>query len=89
MQKICLVAINSRYSHANLALFYLRTYVKDLNYEVEILQFSINLETDEIIRQIEKQNPEVLGFSVYIWNVETVKIILKKSKILSYKKFNS
>ena len=87
--KILLLSLNSRYTHSNLALYYLRTAAKDSGFEVSIKELSINLQIIEIITEIYKSQPDVLAISVYIWNSELVaklfpeiKQILPKCKIV-------
>lgn len=83
MKKLLLVGINARYTHSNLALRYLRNSVTDLNFQVEIIEFSINQSLLEIIEQIVIEEPEILAISVYIWNTEIVKeLLLEINKIL-------
>ena len=86
--KIILTTLNSKYIHTNLAIRYLKEYVKDLA-SVDIMEFTINQTMDDIVGEIYKRKPTVLGFSTYIWNVEqtlkiaeTIKIILPNTKIL-------
>jgi len=84
MKKVLLIGINARYSHVNLALYCLRTYVSDLNYRVKIKEFSINRGADKILNEIIDEDPEAAAFSVYIWNAELIKSIFAKIK-----KYNS
>ena len=43
---------------------------------IEIAEFTINQETDEILRGIYKKKPDVLAFSCYIWNLRKVEELL-------------
>lgn len=43
---------------------------------IEIAEFTINQEADEILREIYKKQPDVLAFSCYIWNLEMVEKLL-------------
>ncbi|WP_054252486.1 B12-binding domain-containing radical SAM protein [Neofamilia massiliensis] len=79
--KILLVGINAKYSHQNLAIEYIKRYLKSEN--VKTLDFNINQNIDDIYREIIKENPDVLGFSSYIWNINFVERLtsdLKKAK---------
>ncbi|MCP4133905.1 MAG: DUF4080 domain-containing protein [bacterium] len=84
MKKILLTAINARYTHSNLALYYLKEYASGLEYDITILSFSINRKIDEIIeaivREMTGQEPGVAAFSVYIWNAEIIKAIIPRIK---------
>ena len=78
--KILLVGINARYTHSNLAIRYLRNAIHDLNYEVEIAEYSINQHLLDILQNIYFRKPDVIGFSVYIWNSELLKHLLPEIK---------
>ena len=83
MHKIVLVGINSKYIHTNLGIRYIREYLKKNGLQIEIVESSINNSINEIIREIYEKKPDILGFSVYIWNVEyTFKIIKEIKKIM-------
>ncbi|GAA0078324.1 B12-binding domain-containing radical SAM protein [Clostridium sp. CTA-5] len=70
--KILLTAINSKFIHSNLAVRYLRNFTKDMDYEPVIREFSINDREEKILEEIIKEKPDVVAFSVYIWNVEMI-----------------
>jgi radical SAM superfamily enzyme YgiQ (UPF0313 family) len=80
MKRLLLVGINARYTHLNLAIRYLRNYTIDLEYQTEIIEFSINQDILEILEQIACNKPEILAFSVYIWNTDIVRILLPEIK---------
>lgn len=68
--KIVLVSIDSKYIHTNLAVRYLQA---NCDFPVEILEFTIKDSLEKILAAIKKAAPELLGFSVYIWNVTLVR----------------
>jgi len=74
--KICLLGINARYTHSNLALFYLRKYVGS-NHKSIIIEKTINDSIYDILIEIDKINPDVVCFSIYTWNQSHIKSILK------------
>jgi len=76
MKKILLTGINSRFSHPNLALYCLRSYISDLEFNVEIMEFTISQDTEEILVSLARSKPRIIGLSVYIWNVEKIKEVL-------------
>jgi len=78
--KILLVSINARYTHSNLAVRYVRNSISDLNHLVEIAEFSINQNSLDILKNIYSHKPDVIGFSVYIWNTNLIKILLPEIK---------
>jgi len=81
MKNILLTGINARYSHSSPALYYLRSYNQDLGYNIQIIEFIINQDLDEIIDSIIKNKPDCICFSVYIWNAELVKSIIPIIKL--------
>ncbi len=80
MKKLLLVGINARYTHLNLAIRYLRNHINDLEYQTEIIEFSINQDILEILEQIACNKPEIIAFSVYIWNTDIVRTLLPEIK---------
>ena len=80
MKKLLFVGINARYTHSNLSLRYLRNFVAKLEYESEILEFSINQDFLQILEQIEHTQSDILAFSVYIWNTEITFLLLSEIK---------
>ncbi len=70
--KILLTALNSQYVHSNLAVRYLKAFTKELPYEGVIREFTINERESIILKEIIAEKPDIVCFSVYIWNVEMV-----------------
>ncbi len=67
--KILLCAINSKFSHTNLAVRLINRYSGE---RADILEFTINENTSYIISEIFKYSPDVVCFSAYIWNIEII-----------------
>ena len=67
-----LVAINTKYSHTNLALRYLKNMKINQNVEVELREFTINQSINYILAEIYKTQSDVICFSCYIWNIDMV-----------------
>ena len=44
--------INSRFTHSNLAIRYLKAFTEDLNYDCLIREFSINDRVERIVEEI-------------------------------------
>lgn len=70
--KILLAAINAKYIHSNLAVYSLKAYAKKFTEHIVIGEYTINHHKDYILEQIFKQQPDVLCFSCYIWNIDIV-----------------
>ncbi len=83
--RILLTAINAKYIHSNLAVYtlkayaekYLATYAPD-KLGIDIAEYTINQQTDDILRGIYKKAPDVLCLSCYIWNISYVEEIVKE-----------
>ena len=80
--KILLTALNSKFVHSNLAVRYLKAFTKDINYDCEIREFSINDREEKILEEIIKEKPNVVGFSTYIWNIEMIKRLSNLIKLV-------
>lgn len=81
---ILLVGINAKYIHSNLAIRCLQKYLEmHTRYRAEVAEFTINQEFNRIMREIYGKNPDILGFSCYIWNFDLIKrLTLELKKVL-------
>ena len=70
MSDILLVTLNARYSHASLGLRYLYANMGVLRPHCEIVEFVIGTRTETLAERILARQPRIVGFGVYIWNVE-------------------
>jgi radical SAM superfamily enzyme YgiQ (UPF0313 family) len=68
MKKIVFVALNSSWSQSNLALYYMREMIRDLDFEKDLLSFSMNEPFMQILEGIYRHKADVICFSAYIWN---------------------
>lgn len=81
MMEVILVGINSKYIHTNLSIRYLKA---NCDYPIALKEYTIKDKPEIIAKDLIELNPDVIGFSVYIWNIEiTCKVleILKAKKI--------
>ena len=69
--KILLTTLNSKFIHTNLAIRYLKAFVKDL-IDVDIREYTINNDLDYILKDIYKNDYDLILFSTYIWNVDDI-----------------
>lgn len=77
--KFLLVALNSKYIHSNPALYSLRAYVGDeLREHVELAEYTINHVFTDVLADIYKRQPDVIGISCYIWNIRMVRELTKE-----------
>jgi anaerobic magnesium-protoporphyrin IX monomethyl ester cyclase len=80
--KIVLATLNAKYIHTSLALRYLKAYCEK-DFSVEIAEYTIKDPAMNIVTDLYSRNPDVVGFSCYIWNIEetiTVIDMLRKVK---------
>lgn len=74
--KVLLVSLNAKYIHSSLALRYIASYCDVFKENMEVLELTINHEENDIIKAIYSKQPDVVGFSCYIWNMEIVENII-------------
>lgn len=72
MKKIVLTAINAKYIHSNPAIYSLKANAGEYGQTVELAEYTINHQKEEILAGIYQRKPDVVGFSCYIWNIEYV-----------------
>ncbi|OCS87501.1 B12-binding domain-containing radical SAM protein [Caryophanon tenue] len=73
--KIVLSTLNAKYIHTNLALRYLKGALLP-QYESEMAEYTIKDPAFNIVSDLFQKNPDIVGFSCYIWNIEeTIKVI--------------
>ncbi|MCK8827453.1 B12-binding domain-containing radical SAM protein [Natroniella acetigena] len=73
---VLLTALNAKFIHSSLALRYLKSYCQG-QFEIELAEYTINQASDYIAAEIYKQEPDLVGFSCYIWNMEQVLEVIK------------
>lgn len=80
--KVLLATLNSKYSHINIALYYLKNCIKDIC-DVTIKNYTINDNLDNILEDIMFQKPDLVCFGCYIWNIEQILKLCKNINILN------
>ena len=82
--KFLLTALNAKYIHSNPALYSLRAYAgKEMRNCIQIAEFTINNSIEDILAGIYEKQPDVIGFSCYIWNWEMIqKLIVLVNKVM-------
>ncbi len=66
---IILTTLNSRYMHCAFGLRYLHANLGELRAKARICEFTIQQRAIDIVEQLLELKPQIVGFSVYIWNV--------------------
>ncbi len=84
--KALLVAVNAKYIHSNLGIYSIRAYglahgIQASN--LEIAEYTINQHMEDILADIYRRKPELIGFSCYIWNIQVIReLAVELHKIL-------
>ncbi len=82
--RFLLAAVNAKYIHSNLGVYslkaYAEKYLSDSAAEIQIGEYTINQQPDEILRDIFLRRPDVVGFSCYIWNIVYIRRIIRNLK---------
>ncbi len=71
--KVVIACLNSKYIHASLAPWCLLSGVRAYSavpIEAKVMESTINSDVNAFAEQIIKENPDILSFSSYIWNIE-------------------
>ncbi|MEQ2677601.1 B12-binding domain-containing radical SAM protein [Enterocloster citroniae] len=81
--KILLVAVNAKYIHSNLGIYSLKAYARqqlEANpprtqdpVTIELAEYTINHQLDACLQDLYRRKPDVIGFSCYIWNIESIR----------------
>ena len=82
MNRIALIAINSSWYQSNLALYYLREMVRELDFELVMSSFSTSDLYMDVLKGVYNTSADVLCFSAYIWNRSYLENILPDVKAL-------
>jgi radical SAM superfamily enzyme YgiQ (UPF0313 family) len=67
---IVLSTLNARYAHASLGLRYLLANMEELQPQTRLVEFVIGTRTADLVEKLLAHAPRIIGFGVYIWNVE-------------------
>lgn len=72
-----LTAVNAKYIHSNPAIYSLKAYAgKALQSYIALAEYTINNKAEEILGDLYKRRPDVIGFSCYIWNISMIQELL-------------
>jgi radical SAM superfamily enzyme YgiQ (UPF0313 family) len=73
---ILLSTLNARYAHASLGLRCLLANMGELQPVTRLQEFVIGAKTTDVVERLLAQRPRIVGFGVYIWNVdETERVV--------------
>ena len=82
--KYLLVALNASYIHSNLGVYLITAYVRKHDHDIDIqyAEYTINHNSEEILRDIYSHKADAIGFSCYIWNIDVMLDLIKDMKQL-------
>ncbi len=83
MPDIVLTTLNAKFIHAAFGLRYLFANLGDLQPRAVIAEFDINLRPLDIAEMLLAREPKIIGFGVYIWNVEESTEVITAIKKIS------
>ena len=73
---IVLTTLNAKYIHAAFGLRYLLANLGPLAARTALVEFDINQRPLDIVERLLAQEPKIIGFGVYIWNVEPTTAVI-------------
>ena len=83
MSEIILSSLNARYIHCSLGLRYLLANMGDLRSHTSLSEYNISSRPIDIAEDLIEQQPKIIGFGVYIWNIEHTTQVVKLIKTIA------
>ena len=80
MPDIVLTTLNAKYIHASFGLRYLLANLGPLQSSACLVEFDINQRALDIAEVLLARDPRIIGFGVYIWNVEPTAAVVAAIK---------
>ena len=80
---ILLSTLNARYAHASLGLRYLQANMGTLQDQTRLKEFVIGTRGADIVEKLLAEKPRIIGFGVYIWNVNDITEVVGLLKLLA------
>lgn len=80
---VAICVLNSKYIHSSLAPWYLKAAIEANcpgNVNVSIIEATINDDLKHLAEQIITLNPDLIGFSCYIWNIIKTRKLIRMVK---------
>jgi len=79
---ILLSTLNARYSHASLGLRYLLANMGELQEQTRLHELALGARAADAVERLLAHKPRIIGFGVYIWNVEeTTKLVAMLKRV--------
>ena len=79
---IILATLNAKYIHTNIAIRYLKAAARP-EFDPQLAEYTIKDPAFNIVSDLFQKEPDVIGFSCYIWNIEeTIKVVKMLKTVL-------
>jgi len=82
---ILLTTLNARYMHSAFGLRYLYANLGELQSRAQLREFTIQQRPIDIAEKLLHSQPQIIGFSIYIWNVTETSEVIALIKAISSK----
>ncbi|MBK7857619.1 MAG: DUF4080 domain-containing protein [Archangiaceae bacterium] len=79
---VVLCTLNAKYLHASLGLRWLYANMGALKAQTKLLELDINMAPHAMLEALVREKPRIVGFGVYIWNVELTLQLARMLKAL-------
>jgi radical SAM superfamily enzyme YgiQ (UPF0313 family) len=83
MASIVLATLNARFSHSSFGLRCLLANMGELQQQTVLREFTINDNLPDVLAVILEERPQIVGFGVYIWNVDQTTRLIADLKRLA------
>lgn len=83
MADIILSTLNARYVHASLGLRYLKANMGELAGQTQLMEFVLGARPLDVVERLLREQPRIIGFGVYIWNVDELTRIVAQLKAVA------
>ena len=80
---IVLCTLNARYIHSAFGLRYLHANLGELKDQCVIEEFTLESRPDDVVEQLLAHSPKIIGFGVYIWNVQQLRQVIALLKAVA------
>ena len=80
--QVILAAINGKYYHTALGLYSLKAAAEQKGISVDLKEWTLKTDMETMVADIKDACPDILGLSVYIWNISIARSLTRRIKEL-------
>lgn len=81
--KVLLTTMNAKFIHVNLALRWIYV-AQDKGHQTDLKEYTIKDDIANIVQEIIQGNYDVIGLSIYIWNVDQMRQLIQQLRAANY-----